>query len=394
MSTTIQYPYAYDENNNLIHIEGVDRETRREHQYYCPNCGQKMAPRQGEHNVWHFAHCENHNCGEESYIHKMSKLIIAKRFNDSNKPFIIQLSVEPICKKYETCQDYNDNVCQLNHRFEPSLFDLRQYYTLPAQIESEVIDGDIHFRPDVLLKSPDTRRRDIFVEIFYKHKSSEIKLSSTHPVIEIRVYGMEDLKWLEEKTVFSNDDGDVELSGFKPVRLSPNIIGQIVREELNKEYLPIQDCFLPKCLWSASSKRHEYHLRRFTLYRSGKSWNDGIYENELDRHHPAAILDITYDVDKLTSPLNPNVIAAKKYQPYRTCHFCHHCVTWGDTGTTWCKIRKNGSSAKRTFDDKKGTHCRYFEWPRPDLPLDVAYSKDSVEGVDYVVWMNPTVTKI
>lgn len=391
MATTIQYPYACDEKNNLVYIGDVDRDTRREHEFHCPNCGQKMEARQGEHNAWHFAHGENHKCGEESYIHKMAKLIIANRFNDSNKPFMIRLGVEPICKEYETCQDYDEYVCQIFHRSEQRDFDLRQYYTLPAQMESDVTDIDSLYRPDILLKSPDPRRRDIFVEIHYKHKSSEKKLSSSYPVIEIRVFGMEDLKKLEERIVFSDSDDDVVLYGFKPVRLSPEDIGRVIREGLIKDHVPIQDSYLPKCLWSAASKRHEYHLRRFTLYKSGKSWNDGIYENELDRHHPSAVLDITYDFDKLSSPLNLEVIAAKKYRPYRTCHFCHHCETWGDTGTTWCKIRKNGSTQKGTFDEKKGTYCYNFEWYHPDSPYEETSGKDPVEGVDYVVWLNPVV---
>ena len=392
--STVKYPYAIDENDRLVFINDVARETRSEHQFRCPHCGEKMTPRQGNHNEWHFAHGENHKCGVESYVHKMAKLIIANRFNCSSKPFCIRLKVEPICRKAETCQDYDESFCQIPNHFEEREFDLKQYYTLPAQIECEIKDHDKCFRPDVLLRSLDPKREDIYIEIFYRHKSSEQKVSSGYKILELRLWEMDDLKKLDERLVFSYNDHDVSFWGFNRIRFSPGHIGDIIRKGLRDNYLPdqdnFQDDFLPKCLWSAATRRREYHLRRFTLYKSGKSWIDGIYEHEMGNHHPSAILDITYDYDKLSAPLNLNVIAAKKYRPYRTCHFCHHCKTWGDTGTTWCKIRKNGSTQKRTFDERKGVYCQYFEWYRSEVPFDEKPDNEPIEGIDYEVWVNPS----
>lgn len=55
MSSSIQYPFAFDENNNLVFIEDIDPEHRHNHTYHCPNCGHEMTPRLGPHNAKHFA---------------------------------------------------------------------------------------------------------------------------------------------------------------------------------------------------------------------------------------------------------------------------------------------------------------------------------------------------
>ncbi len=394
MADMIQYPFALDENKNLVHIDDVDRETRREHQYYCPNCGRKMEPRQGEHNAWHFAH-SNHKCGLESYIHKTAKLIIANRFNNSDKPFFIQFGIEPICKRFESCPDFDPIFCRLLDYVQKRDFDLKQYYTLPAQIESWSPSSDGPYRPDVLLKSPDLQRRDIFVEIHYKHKSTKQKLASGNPILEIHVRGIEDLKKLEERTIFSENDSDVSMSGFKPVRLSPDDILKDTREKISNG--PVHDYLLPKCLHSEAYRRHTYHLQRYTLDIRGRESLDGIYECEVDNHDESTVLDITFDSDKLSHSLDYKAIVAKKYRPYRTCDFCRHCITlygfdaaWGDKEVK-CIKGENGTTADGSFDEMRGGSCRLFEWNNTDQAFEMSSRAEPIEGVDYIVWMNPKI---
>ena len=59
MAAPIQYPYAFDEDNNLVFIGDVVKEHRYDHVYHCPNCGGEMLPRLGEHNEHCFAHAGN-----------------------------------------------------------------------------------------------------------------------------------------------------------------------------------------------------------------------------------------------------------------------------------------------------------------------------------------------
>ena len=87
MLSQVQYPYAYDENDRLVFIGDVDKEHRYDHSYSCPECGQEMRPRLGNkqaHCFYHF-HCEA--CEYESYVHRVGKELLYKRFYDPERPF-------------------------------------------------------------------------------------------------------------------------------------------------------------------------------------------------------------------------------------------------------------------------------------------------------------------
>ena len=81
----IQYPYAYDENHNLISIEDVT-EADRSREFRCPNCGAKMRPRLGKKNAHCFYHADTETCTAESYLHKVAKEIIVRKFNSGSFP--------------------------------------------------------------------------------------------------------------------------------------------------------------------------------------------------------------------------------------------------------------------------------------------------------------------
>ena len=109
MTKQVQYPYAYDENNNLVFVEDIEREHRHDHLYHCPGCGQSMLPRLGGINAKHFYHSEGQACGIESYIHATAKVIIANRFNAKEKPFKIGLTSGATCRLANVCKEDHDN---------------------------------------------------------------------------------------------------------------------------------------------------------------------------------------------------------------------------------------------------------------------------------------------
>ena len=133
MSSEIQYPYAYDENNNLVFIEDIAPERRSEHSYHCPECGREMRPRLGQHNQKHFYHSDNHKCGIESYLHKTAKLLLAERINDRNRSLFIELKPSRPCMFTDTCKE-EQSYCWI--RSESKKFNLTAYYDLPAEIEA------------------------------------------------------------------------------------------------------------------------------------------------------------------------------------------------------------------------------------------------------------------
>ena len=219
MSYKVQFPFAYDENNNLVLVEDIDIEHRHEHSYHCPSCGHSMLPRLGEHNAKHFYHSDNQKCGVESYVHKVGKELLLERFL-SEKTFLIKFKQKALCELYQTCDVRKQ--AQQNHpiysrplyRNRRSIceviivkeFDLKDWYDT-AEIEKEyyLYDGSV-FRPDVLLSSTSCPSRPpFFLEVCYKHSCSNEKRESGIRILEVKIDSLSDLSRIKDIRVFSQN---------------------------------------------------------------------------------------------------------------------------------------------------------------------------------------------
>lgn len=386
MATSIQYPYAFDEDNNLVFIGEVVKEHRYDHVYHCPNCGGEMLPRLGEHNKHCFAHAGNQKCSGESYLHKAAKLIIARRFNERSKPFKIGLTSERPCAKLGTCLE-GMYMCRFQSEYKE--YDLMESYDLPVEVEVDILepDGETHFTPDALLRSSSPKRADIFIEVYYKHKVTKEKLGSGHQIIEIRVRELADLKALENTECFK-ESKDIVFYNFKPRIVTPEQIESVIRQGAKENGFRNCEDLLPPCKQSRKTKRQHSHIRRLTLYKSGKIFDEGIFEDERGTHRPSALMDITYEADIGTEQFVLLSVLAKKDSRARTCNLCDHCINYGHSyeEVTWCNIGKNGTSRKGTFDPQKGTRCKYFEWNHFfSRQVDSVIEKEN----KYVIWINP-----
>ena len=385
MARQIQYPYAFDEDENLIFIKDVDKAHRYDHKYHCPNCGGEMLPRLGEHNENCFAHAGNQKCSGESYLHKAAKIIIARRFNERNKPFKIGLSSPRSCINIDTCQNKG---FQCEMRREYGEFDLMEAYDLPPDIEVDILepDGETHFTPDVMLRSSSPKRDDIFIEIYYKHKVTKEKVGSGHLIIEIRVRELADLKALDTTECFK-ESKDIVFYNFKPRKVTPEQLEESIRKRAaENDHDP--ESWLPYCKLSRETKRRQSNIRRMTLYQSGKTYDEGIFEEEIRTHHPSAMMDITYEADYRLTKYRLLAILAKLDVRARLCDVCDHHVCYED-GLTWCNLGKNGTSRKGTFDPFKGRRCRFFEWPDYSFPGRIDPS--TIDPSKYSIWINPDV---
>lgn len=82
--------YANDENGKRIHIDNA----KKGDAYFCPVCGGAVIPKQGEFNMWHFAHRQgidclddwNHSDNDMSEWHREWQ----ERFPEENREFIIK----------------------------------------------------------------------------------------------------------------------------------------------------------------------------------------------------------------------------------------------------------------------------------------------------------------
>lgn len=245
----VQYPYAYDEENHLVCIDDVVRENRHDHSYHCPNCGHSMLPRLGDHNAHCFAHSENQKCGVESYIHSTAKLILSERFNNKETPLKIALSPQRRCRQYDTCPLVQQYDCKYSYKEET--YNLTEYYGQAPEIEVDILetDGETHFRPDVLLRSSNLKRQDIFIEVFYKHRSSNKKIESGHRIIEIRIRSLEDLKALEVSECLKESE-DVHFYNFV-IPVTPERIAKD-RVEYSRECgIELRADGLPPCKYTS-----------------------------------------------------------------------------------------------------------------------------------------------
>jgi hypothetical protein len=379
----VQYPYAFDENDNLVFIEDVKKETRYDHSYRCPNCGHPMLPRLGDHNAHCFAHSENQACGVESYIHKMAKLILTKRFNDRSHPFNVHFRTNHICKEMEGCDHYSENECE---HLVMDRFDLHDVYDLPAieEVRLKYSSGS-SFQPDIIIQSSKQKHAPIYIEIFHKHRiSSEKRLSGQH-IIEIQVKDWGDLTGLASLEIDESDDR-ITFYNFKDRRLKREVIKKDAEAIAQAIGIADIDRMLPFCFKSKKGKRELLNDIRLIIYPSGKTFSYGIFEDEMKKHKQSAIAEITYNCQRVPDTFDPLSVLVKKFPKTRRCTMCCHCLQNEFETNKWCDLVKNGSLRKNTFDNLKGIACSSFEmW----TPVDSQSDSSMKEGIDYVIWINP-----
>jgi hypothetical protein len=378
----LQYPYAVDGSDNLIHISSVNEDSRENTSYRCPNCGGLMLACLGSKNAHYFRHDDSdRKCGIESYVHKVAKDIIINRFNTPLAPFIVGFSPKRRCRTYDQCE-YKDYHCELTPEYRE--YDLKTQYDLPAKAEVNCSDENGTFRPDVILRSSNPKRKPIFIEVYHKHKSSESKVDSGNYIIEIRIKTLDDLELLETGVLQESDE--IRFLNFKHISVLPAEIENKIIEIGQENGLRFSEHVLPYCRKSIKGKREESIFGRLTLYKSGKTFRAGILENEINDHHQNALMDITYDIRSVPYDFDPHMVMAKLHIEARNCHLCDHCVRTEDV--TWCNIVKNGSTRKGTFKVEKGQKCSFFQWHDWFNYLYESYSKDLIEGKDFHIWKN------
>ena len=319
MSGEIKYPFALDEEYNLVSVNDINREHRYDHQYTCPQCGQPMLPRLGEKRTKHFYHSENQSCGVESYVHKIAKLILEQRFNNREIPFVVKFKSTIRCER--TCRLFRLSSCSTQ---EDKAIDLLKEYDLPADVEPIVPSAEGLFKPDVCLRSSNPINKELFIEVWYKHPSSEKKIQSGYPIIEFHILSEKDLLALSTQLSFSE--------------------GENIRF-YNFDQTAPQQIFKDRNATCAILDADEWSIpQRQAQQEEAESTNDSSSDSSEE-----------------------NVIIEKQ-EPSRPklCHECQNYGTWYD-GAEWCKLDLNISSRKDTFDDSRAERCDWYKYDRNHL---------------------------
>ena len=184
MESTIKYRFAYDENDCVVKIDEITENDRENHKYHCVSCGNEMIAKLGVKNVHHFAHKTDCSCNGETYLHKLAKKLIKKKFDESEK-FKIYLKQRVICKKEGECKFFSDaKCCDIDYNG----FDLKKYYN-KCQEEGPIKDkkGNKYIADLLLLHTEKNDRDPLLIEFVVSHKCSEEKLKSELRIIEISI---------------------------------------------------------------------------------------------------------------------------------------------------------------------------------------------------------------
>lgn len=311
MPPSIQYPFAFDEQGMLVSVNGIQRECRYEHTYTCPECGRALLPRLGEKRTKHFYHSDGQPCGVESYLHRVAKLIFETRFKKRDKPFVIRLKQSTLCAEHSTCLRYRPVYCHYKKEYTENLLD---EYDLPAIVEPTIQSEDGIFRPDVCIQSSNPNKDDIFLEVWYKHRSSEKKIASGKRIIEFHINNEEDLLSLQtrenfiesENIVFYNFEGTASAQHIKDIGWLKNpscpfLFGRIEPKELSgrsepKEYANFtRDSNLPRLCSNCEHHADYYDGAEWCTLDLDISTRKGTYDNTIaercDSFRPVAHLE-------------------------------------------------------------------------------------------------------
>lgn len=162
-------------NEQLVRIDDVTPESRKSSIFTCLGCGGEMEACLGEVREHYFRHKNKENCSWESYLHKLSKLIIKARFEQQEK-FLIYFNAVNSCSLLDDCPFHR---C---HKEFVSELNLKDYY------DTCELEGTYRgYRADILLTHSEHPNRVLFLEIAVTHKCEEEKIASGIKIIEIDV---------------------------------------------------------------------------------------------------------------------------------------------------------------------------------------------------------------
>lgn len=165
-------PFAVNENKEMIYIKTGDIKNKEKYENcYCPECGEKLIPRMGEKNKWHFSHYSNKQCNGnfETSLHLYAKELIKK----NNKILLPSITVG----EYLSFNKMDSSFTQDMHKWENenqervsyNIFIDKNIYTY-KWIENEKRIDD--FIPDCIVE---IGGKKLAVEIYVTHEVDKEK---------------------------------------------------------------------------------------------------------------------------------------------------------------------------------------------------------------------------
>lgn len=303
--------YAVSQKGVLSHIKEAHYNSE---EYYCPHCGCRMLKRCGNIRAWHFAHDWRYanetqkNCSYETYLHGYAKLRL-KQWFDESKSIMLHYQQSIRCKHYESCALIH-HYC---HRDINKSCDIKTLFDI-CSIESTVKESNGIYRADLLLSKESDTSRHILIEIKVSHGCTDKKKSSNAQIIEFEVSSEEDIDNIISHDIEPSEK--VRYYGFK----------NLIRKDDEGVITPT------------------ISLRKFILYKSGKTFCKEIDCQSITDHHPSSLFELTADIPKDYN-WYLNLYGLKKANEkglhFPNCYLCQHYCYNEDTDSYECGIKKS-----------------------------------------------------
>lgn len=286
--SNITYRFGFDENNNLVDILKIEKNERSKHTFHCIACGKELIPVMGIQKISHFRHIHDSICNNETYLHKLSKLLFKYKFENTNSLYI-QANHKQYCSIY--------NQCKIAHLRNECFTSSIVKYDLKSNYDQVFIEKHIgNFVADILLVDSTGRNPDFLIEFFVTHKCESNKLNSKFQIFEIKITSDNDIV-----NLFDTNTLVGELYNFTSLT------------ETTQEPLSL-----------------EWQIEVFALYSSGKSFHRPLKKTCNNLLAPNFKTDKTILEYIVIWPLNPNIdrytsfilTAEKLGFPIKDCRLC------------------------------------------------------------------------
>lgn len=332
---TSKYHYAYDENNAVIDIRNVSTDYKANHSFYCLSCGAEMVAKLGHKNTHHFAHkSRDESCCSETYLHKLGKLLLKSKFENS-PTFEIEYLRNIECQKRSFCPFYRSEC--MEHSYE--LFDFKKYYD--TCVEEQSFNN---YRADLLLSDSTGKCQDtVFIEICVTHECTQEKQYSGQRIIEIQIKSDDDLYSLINTPI--KECRNIKFLGFNKMSKIQKVL----------------------------VKRN---LFRFQLFQSGAAYVSNFEDMpacDVKKINPKSILELNIDygyIDDVTAYDYGLITAINMGYEVKNCRLCKYQKSGFETSMSpifCCLSKKYGTPTYPKQSD--AGKCQYFRLD--DMRIDV-----------------------
>lgn len=183
----VERTFAFDEKNQLVHLDKIEEIDMNAHSYFCLGCGKEVGINVNSDGSYFFTHIdEDVDCNDENYLIEAAKAILYDNFYSSEK-FEIAIDQTHVCRNYIDCKLYLEGECCTS---KPEVFDLKTLGYNRCEKNKTVQETNFH------LFLSRQGKADSGIGVIIKSRDNGTIVSSALRMIEITIIHERDLNSL------------------------------------------------------------------------------------------------------------------------------------------------------------------------------------------------------